>query len=70
MAWWVVGSGIAEEEREKAEVGQSRGPLFWLRALFLLYLIPAIDKPFDCIFNLPARIYIYVCLPVYIPMKS
>lgn len=26
MAWWVVGSGIAEEEREKAEGGPITGP--------------------------------------------
>jgi hypothetical protein len=31
---------------KRPRVGQSRGPLVWLRALFLLYFIPAIDNLF------------------------
>jgi hypothetical protein len=70
MAWCVVGSGIAEEEREKAEGGPITGPAFLAASPVFTLSYPCNRQPFDCIFNLPARIYVYVCLPVYIPMKS
>jgi hypothetical protein len=55
--------GLLRRSVKRPRVGQSRGPLVWLRALFLLYFIPAIDNLFDCIFNLPCSyLYMYICL--------
>jgi hypothetical protein len=55
--------GLLRRNVKRPRVGQSRGPLFWLRALFLLYLIPAIDNLLIAFsICLLVSIYMYVCL--------
>ncbi|KAH8770365.1 hypothetical protein BGZ57DRAFT_442403 [Hyaloscypha finlandica] len=55
--------GLLRRNVKRPRVGQSRGPLFWLQALFLLYLIPAIDNLLIAFsICLPVSIYMYVCL--------
>ena len=63
---WLLDLGLLRRNVKRPRVGQSRGPLVWLRALFLLYLIPAIDNLLIACSICPARIYICICACLYL----